>query len=340
MPIGVGIIGTGFGLRALLPAFERTGRARVVALAGSTAARAAELGAPHGIPLLTGDVHELCAAPAVDLVVVASPNDLHVEHAEAALGAGKHLYLEKPAGVNAVETRRFAALALEADRLVVLGHSLRLDPRVRRLRDLIAAGSIGPVSLVSMVQCGSSLVRERRSPGWQLRQERGGGVRLGTGSHMFDLVRFLLGENAESVSAATVSIDGGADTCFSALVRYPGFVADLVTNAAAHVQPRFDVVVHGDRGDLTLAADRTLLLHRAGEHPEDVGSDCDAGDRGTGLFDVALTYLVDAVVAALVEGRTEIDGIATPADAVRCLEELDAALLSSNTGGQAVRVAA
>lgn len=327
-PIGVGIIGTGWGVSALLPAFERTGRARVVALAGSSVERAEAVGTPHDIPVLTGDHHVVCEAEEVDLVVVASPNDLHLEHARAALATGKHVYLEKPVGLDAEEAGQIEALVRGHDRLVVVGHSLRLDPCVRALRDLVGAGAIGVPYHASIVQCGSALAPGRRPPDWQLRPERGGGVRLGMGSHMFDAVRFVLDANAVGVTAATAPAGGRADFYFSAFAVYPETAVHLVTTAGAHLQPRFDVVVHGESGDLTLSADRTLLLHRVGREPEAPPHERAAAERGSALFDVAVTYLAEAVIEAIVEGQTAVPDAATPADAVLCMRELDAALAS------------
>lgn len=331
-PIGIGIIGTGFGLRALLPAFERTGCARVVALSGSSAERAEKLGNPYGIPFVTGDHRAVCEARDVDLVVVASPNDLHLEHVDTALATGKHVYIEKPVGLNAEEARQIEALVGDHGRLVVVGHSLRLDPCVRALRDLVAAGAIGRVYHAAIVQCGSSHAPERRPPDWQRQAERGGGVRLGMGSHMFDVLRFLVGSDALAVTAAAAPTDDVADTYFSAIATYPELTVHLVTTAAAHVPARFDILLHGERGDLTLSINRTLLLHRVGREPEAPVHEHAAASRGTAIFDVALTYLAEAVVDALMEGRTTVDGAATPADAVRCMKELDAALTSIRSG--------
>src|SRR5450432_1838044 len=106
--VGVGMIGTGIGIRSILPGLRRTGRAEIVGLSARSQARAEETGGPLGIPLLTDDYLSLCEDDRVELIVVASPNALHVEHARAALTTGKHVYLEKPTGVDEAQALAIA----------------------------------------------------------------------------------------------------------------------------------------------------------------------------------------------------------------------------------------
>ena len=176
--IGVGVIGTGFGLPAVKPALERTGGARVVAVCGSSQTRAEELGAMHGIATRTNDPKKLAESEGVHLVVVASPNDLHLEHARTVLEAGKHLWLEKPVGLDAREARDLAALAAASDALMssTIPCGSTLDP-VDRI--VLAGGAIGRPYFATVRQLSSALACPARPRTWQHEHARGGGVRLG-----------------------------------------------------------------------------------------------------------------------------------------------------------------
>lgn len=344
----IGIIGTGVGIRTLLPGFCRTGRAEVVALSGSSRSRAEQIGQPLGIALLTGDYREVCASPDVDLVCVASPNDLHMEHARAALASGKHVYLEKPTGVDAAQSRDIAELAKGGDRLVVVGHQLRFNPFLRKMRDAIAAGSVGRVYHLSIAQHGSGFANASRPWTWEFESERGGGVRLAMGSHLLDLASFLMGSRVQAVAAALdpvhrVRTPNGGDprecmvsNYFSALVSFPQTVAHVSTTAAAHSPARFDVVAYGESGELRFDLDRKLVEFRVGSEAQSLlGEDLAAEYRhrqASSIFSTSFTYFADEIVTSLEAGAVTVRDAASPDDAAAYMEVLDAALTSYRKG--------
>src|SRR5512134_2685697 len=100
----VGIIGTGWG-RMHVGAFRAAG-ATVAALCGRNLEKTRGIAAREGIALATTDVAELCRE--VDLVVVASPDSLHRDHAHAAIAAGRHVLCEKPLGMTLEQARELA----------------------------------------------------------------------------------------------------------------------------------------------------------------------------------------------------------------------------------------
>ncbi|MFO0747147.1 MAG: Gfo/Idh/MocA family oxidoreductase [Myxococcota bacterium] len=106
----VGVIGLGWG-RMHVAAFRAAG-AEVVALCGLDAGRARAVALAEGIALATSDVDALCAA--CDLVVVASPPEVHAAHVEAAWRHEKAVLCEKPLTVDAAEATRLAAASAAA----------------------------------------------------------------------------------------------------------------------------------------------------------------------------------------------------------------------------------
>lgn len=107
--IGVGILGTGVGIRTYLPAFQALSCLNVVAIAGSNMERGMAFAQAHGIPEAM-DFRSICTHPNVDLVCVATPNPRHRIEAAAALEAGKHVLCEKPLAMNTQETRELIQL--------------------------------------------------------------------------------------------------------------------------------------------------------------------------------------------------------------------------------------
>ncbi|HUH22606.1 MAG TPA: Gfo/Idh/MocA family oxidoreductase, partial [Brevundimonas sp.] len=81
--------------------------------------------------------NQAIADPAIDLIVLATPNDLHAAQAEAALKAGKAVVVDKPFTLTAAEARRLAALAEERGLLLSVFHNRRWDADFLTLQALL-----------------------------------------------------------------------------------------------------------------------------------------------------------------------------------------------------------
>jgi len=77
---------------------------------------------------VTTDVRELVNDPSVDAVFVCTPDDCHLEHATAALEAGKHVFLEKPVGITIEECDAILATAKRSVSKLYVGHNMRFYP--------------------------------------------------------------------------------------------------------------------------------------------------------------------------------------------------------------------
>jgi len=125
---GVGIIGTGVGLRTHFPAFRELPEAKVVAISGSNYERSREFAERYGIGLGLNP-EELCELEQVDLVCVTSPNVFHFNHALAALNAGKHVLCEKPLAVSQSQNLELiGALKEFPGQIALVNHQLRFKP--------------------------------------------------------------------------------------------------------------------------------------------------------------------------------------------------------------------
>ena len=109
--IRLGIVGCNYGRAVQLPAFRRDPRCQVVALAGSDAARTAELARQSDIPEAFGDWAQMIERPDIDAVAIAAPPRLQPEIAIAALERGKPVFVEKP---MAADLAGAAAMARQA----------------------------------------------------------------------------------------------------------------------------------------------------------------------------------------------------------------------------------
>jgi predicted dehydrogenase len=187
---GVGIVGCGLIGRKRATVLSG---ARLVACADTMAARAADLAqsVPGAVAATTWQ--EVIGHPDVDIVVVATSNDALTPVAVAALGAGKHVLVEKPAARSVSELDQLAAAAARANRRVRVGFNHRYHPALVEARVIVDSGALGSLMFV----------RGRYGHGGRLGYERewradpalsGGGELVDQGVHLIDLARWFLGE--------------------------------------------------------------------------------------------------------------------------------------------------
>lgn len=199
--IGTAVIGTGFIGTVHVESLRRIG-VRVTGILGSTPDRGARNAERLGVQRAYASIDELLADPAVDVVHVASPNDLHVAQARAALAAGKHVVCEKPLALTAIESAELVDLAAKSSRVAAVNFNIRFYPLNQHASELIAAGGVGDVRLVTGRYFQDWLLLES-DWNWRLLPERGGALRAvgDIGSHWLDLVQFVTGLELESVMA-------------------------------------------------------------------------------------------------------------------------------------------
>ncbi len=185
----VGIVGCGLVGRKRAGALAG---ARLTACADPVVERARELAGPAGARACE-DWREVVASPEVDLVVVATPHDGLAEVSLAALRHGKHVLVEKPAARTPEE---LAPVAAEADRnglLVHVGFNHRYHRALRKARELVGQGALGPLLWVrGRYGHGGRPGMERE---WRADPRRsGGGELIDQGVHLIDLARWFLGD--------------------------------------------------------------------------------------------------------------------------------------------------
>ena len=147
-----------------------------------------------GASFTTADWRELVARDDIDLVCVAGPNFTHRDVAVAAARAGKHVWVEKPAGRNLAETEEIAAAIEEAGVASAVGFNYRNAPAVELARNLIASGRLGEVRHVRVQMFGDYCAHPDGALTWRfVRELAGSGVIGDLASHGIDLVEYVVG---------------------------------------------------------------------------------------------------------------------------------------------------
>ena len=146
-PVHVAFLGCGFITRVHSGHLRRLGGAVVPSYASRDRDRAEEYRRRYGGARSYGDYHAAIADPAVDAVVIAVPPHLHLELALAALAAGRHVLVEKPAFPVMADYERVREARDRAGRIVAVGENDHYKPLARCLRRLLAEGAIGELVL-------------------------------------------------------------------------------------------------------------------------------------------------------------------------------------------------
>ncbi len=248
-PVRVGIAGlgrSGWGIHAETIA-RQAGRFRLVAVTDDAPARRREAQARFGCRA-HATVESLVADPAVELVVVATPNHLHAAHAAAAAAAGRDVLCEKPMAADGPEAAGMIAAARRAGRLLTVFNNRRFDPHFLQVRRVVDSGVLGRI-----VQVRLAVHQFTRRWDWQTLREYGGGMLNNIGAHWLDqLLSFFPGD---ALPQAHCHLDrvltlGDADDHCAVTLRQAGrpLVQLELTNACG--LPQDNWLVMGSRGTL------------------------------------------------------------------------------------------
>lgn len=199
---GVGIVGCG---RTGQKRARSLGAARLVACADVVLERAKALAQTAAGAVATTDWQTLLDRKTVDIVVVSTTNNVLAQVTRAAVQAGKHVLVEKPAARSTRELDAVIEANQGAGVQVRVGFNHRYHPALRKARELCEAGALGELMFV----------RGRYGHGGRLGYEKewranpllsGGGELIDQGVHLIDLARQFLGDFSE--------VTGFAQTCF------------------------------------------------------------------------------------------------------------------------------
>jgi predicted dehydrogenase len=258
--VGAGVIGTHHGLVIS----RLADRIELAAVVDTEREKAERLAAERGGRPFTA-LTDALAAVDVDVVVVCTPTGRHGAVAIEALGAGKHVIVEKPAEITVARTDEIIEAQRKAGTLVTVISQHRFDPATEATLAAIAGGELGRLtSGIASIDWwrGQSYYDSGDWRGtWEL---DGGGALMNQGVHTVDLLVATLGRpvevfaytgtlaheriEVEDVAVGVVRFDSGAlGVLHATTAAYPGLSARLQ--------------VHGDRGSAVIDNDQLAFFH-------------------------------------------------------------------------------
>lgn len=262
MMIRAGVIGLGVGEQHIL-GYRAHPDCRVVALSDIDAQKLRSVGARYpGVELLA-DPFELLARKDIDVVSIASPDDVHYAQIVAAIEHGKHLFVEKPVCLREAEFRDIHARLRARPELALSSNLiLRASPRFIDLRRRIREGELGAVYHLEADYNYGRI--NKIVSGWRGRIADYS-VMLGGGVHVVDLLLWLTGKRVVEVAAFANNISTrdttfqGNDAVLAILRLEDGAVAKVAANFGC-VFPHFHrLLAYGTRGTFENGFDAAAL---------------------------------------------------------------------------------
>ncbi|ONI89198.1 oxidoreductase [Saccharothrix sp. ALI-22-I] len=302
-PVGVGVIGAGVISDTYLSNLTGFPDVRVLAVADLDPARAAAQAARHGVPRACG-VAELLADPDIEVVVNLTIPAAHVEVGLAAIEAGKHVWLEKPLGLDRQSARALLDRAAERGLRVACAPDTVLGAGWQTARRAVDAGRIGePRTALALFQTPGP---ESWHPAPEFLFQAGGGPLLDMGPYYLTGLVHLLGPirrvTATGSRARDMRVIGsGPRAGVEFAVTVPTTVTALVEFArggSAQVVLSFDsalprtgfVEVAGTLGTAVLpdpnGFDGDTALHLF-DGAETLAAEGHSASRGTGVLELA-----------------------------------------------------
>jgi len=253
--VRVGLIGAGSRGSYTASMVAKDSRAKVVAVCDVVEDQIAKAKAKIGVPDAKSytDFQQLLDSKDIDAVMIATPVYLHPEHFEAAVKSGKHIYMEKPAGLDVAGCKRVMRAADGADRKIniTFGFQQRYGGVYVKAKQMLETGAIGKVREVHgeflkfALQGNEPPLPKPRNEKekleqWKLWRSTFGEVIVETYVHNLDAINWFMGAHptkAIGTGGRTVEKRGDLLDHLSVTYDYPGSVQ--MTFAGSQMTPRF-----------------------------------------------------------------------------------------------------
>ncbi|ATY65128.1 oxidoreductase domain-containing [Cordyceps militaris] len=197
------IVGTGYGVKTILPALQRRGVEVVGLCGGRDRAKTEAAGNKHGIPCIDVSLAEVQATHGANLLFVASPHDKHAALVQEALDLGGFdIVCEKPLALDMATMRHFANQSQGSSQLRLMNHPLRFYPPLIQLK----AASKEPSNILAIdIQYLTRRLSKLTHWSAGFSKAAGGGMMLAMATHFLDLIEWLTSSSLTPASVQDMS---------------------------------------------------------------------------------------------------------------------------------------
>ncbi|MFH1031792.1 MAG: Gfo/Idh/MocA family oxidoreductase [Chloroflexota bacterium] len=254
MVIGYGVIGIGaHANRFMAPAITKAANTKLVAICSRSVERANKFAAEHNVERTYVSFEKMLKDTEIDVVYVATPNNLHAEHTIQAAKAGKHILCEKPMALTEADCERMIE-ACEKNRVkLAVDFQNRYHPAHIEAHRLIRDDKLGKIYVAKAQYC-HGITQAVWQKGWRDDPSMAGaGALVGTAIHPIDLLRFLLDSEVNEVQALCVTQTPyhTVDEMVYAILKFQNGVCGVVISGLLAPRSDDDVVLYGYTAKIT-----------------------------------------------------------------------------------------
>jgi myo-inositol 2-dehydrogenase/D-chiro-inositol 1-dehydrogenase len=256
-----GLLGAGRIGKVHAKAITSNPGATLVAVADAMPRAAEDIAAKYGCEVRT--IEAIVAASDIDAVVICTPTDTHADLIETFSKAGKAMFCEKPVDLSVARVQACLKVVAANKSTLMVGFNRRFDPHFMAVRRAIDEGAIGAVEMVTVIS------RDPAPPPAEYAM-RSGGIFRDMTIHDFDMARFLLGEEIETVSAQGSSLvdpaigkAGDYDSVSVMLATASGKHATISNSRRASYGYDQRIEAHGSLGSVAAENQRAVSIEIA-----------------------------------------------------------------------------
>ncbi|MGI9393234.1 MAG: inositol 2-dehydrogenase [Boseongicola sp.] len=264
MPLNIAVLGAGRIGQVHAAAVASVPDANLVAVSDPDSAAAESLRDRFGAEIKSiADIHD---SADIDAVIICTPTDTHADLIDLFARAGKAVFCEKPIDLDVARVRASLEVVNETSATLMVGFNRRFDPDFNELKAAIDGGLVGDVEMVTITS------RDPGPPSYGY-IERSGGIFRDMTIHDFDVARWLLDEEIESVFAAgSVLVDTGIGArgdfdSVNVIMKTPSGRQAVITNSRRAVYG-YDqrIEVHGSAGAISAQNQHEARIELADAH--------------------------------------------------------------------------
>ena len=255
-------VGLGRQAERFAEAMSKTQGQRLVAIVGDSKTRTAGFAKRYKVShrfsslkvLLTSDKKKHL----IDAVYIASPNNMHARESLQAIRAGKDVLCEKPLALSIREGENIVREAKKGRVHFLVDFQLRQNPAIQEARKMIAQEKLGVLVYMDMhwsigTLGQSALPKLPTHMQWREDLKRsGGGAVMARRVHLFDLVRFLIGQEITAVRSFTDASAHSVDRTAVGILELEKGTPALITTSKQIPSADNRIVIYGSKGKLTL----------------------------------------------------------------------------------------
>ncbi|NOX41492.1 MAG: inositol 2-dehydrogenase [Alphaproteobacteria bacterium] len=324
MPVGFAILGAGRIGQVHAQAIAANARARLVAVADAFEESARKVADSFGSDVR--DIDAIASSDDIDAVLICTPTNTHADLIEQFARAGKAIFCEKPIDLDIARVRTCLRVVEQTGTKLMVGFNRRFDPHFCAIKQAIDAGQIGQVEMANIIS---------RDPGAPPAAyiKASGGIFKDMTIHDFDMARFVLGQEIDTVIASgSVQVDpeigalGDYDSASIILTTARGQHCSISNSRRASYGYDQRIEVHGSAGMVSAKNQRAVDIELANAQ----------GFTRPPLHDFFMTRYkaaYDAEIAAFIDALVH-DTPLTPSgqDGFQALAIAEAALISAREG--------